>query len=356
VIDISQKTKKIKRKRVLRKKMVRDSSSPKPTSELKSHDPFREKRNKRYVQSVRVGKGINWYFFKADMDALSLFFMLALCISLIPMLVNITDVDNIGLPAILLFTIQGVGSYALMRYVLIPILKKRSVLNEGIVYKSFMIILVIGSLMIFTGLYFRDSMFISTVSLPVFFLSTICLVGGVGIGINKSIFSVVTFGIAIVLLTVNAVIGFQIYSVFNSFIFALSALVYLELCSANDRFKNIEERITMKPTESDGQTLVDYKIDFLRGFIKSFSISSAILTALLLFPVLFRLITTSFSLDGYALQLTESVEMGTVYIYLLPSAIAVMLLVIYRMMRYAIRNAANDESNEEKSEVNYTKY
>ena len=389
VIDISRIMKKVKKKRIKRKITVRDSSQMdtrqrrhagyaatrklKAPGELKSHDPFlvrsppykcgepagsplREKRQKRIVQSIRVDKGINWYFFKADMDVLSLLFMLIFCTSLTPMLVNITEVDEIGLPVILLFIIQGVGSYALTRYIGVPIFNKRSILKEGLVFKAFILILLIGFLMIFTGLYYRDSIFIKTVSLPLFFLSGMCLVGGVGIGINKSLFSVITFSFAILLLMGNAVMGIQKYSILNSIIFALSGLVYLELSSAADRLKNIEGRITMKPPESEGQTLVDYKIDFLRGFLKTFSKSSAILGILLLFPVLFRLITMAFALEGYALRLTESVEMGTVYIYLLPSAIAVMLLVIYRMMRYATRTASYDDTVEKIPEVEYSSF
>ncbi len=270
-----------------------------------------------------------------------------LAVSLVPLLKNITGGVAIDVSVALLFLLQAMGGYAVMTYVVLPLLRKRDAADEMLGYKmifgTFM-----GALAMFTlGIYYRNSTFITTVSLPVFSVSVLCLFGGMGIGMKRSFHSNLIFVIMLTMLVADGVMGVPVYSLFYTVLFAISSLLYVEVAGAEERLDGVKKRIVRSAPESDAKTHGDMKIAFLRRSSRFGAISALIILIIFLFPIIFKNMASLFGLGGYSLMLSESLEMGTVLIYLLPSAIAIMVLLIIRFIRLTDRLVSSDEAEPE---------
>ena len=313
---------------------------------------------------------------KINTQFLAIPLLCILSVSLVPLLDNITGGVEPNVSVALLFLLQAMGGYIVMTFVVLPLLRKRDgsdeILGYKIIFGTFL-----GALAMFAlGLYYRNSTFIATVSFPVFAISVICLFGGMGIGMKRSFHSYIIVVMMITMLVADAVMDIPAHSLFYSVLFASSSLLYVEVAGAGerlDRVKNcffeptprpcpksspkkeelvcisymMKKRIMQPTPESDAKTHSDMKIAFLRRSARFGAISVAIFLFILLFPIIFKNGASLFGLGGYALMLSESVEMGTILIYLLPSAIAVMVLLIIRFIRLTDQLVSSDGSEPE---------
>ena len=281
---------------------------------------------------------------KINTQFLAIPLLCILSVSLVPLLDNITGGVEPNVSVALLFLLQAMGGYIVMTFVVLPLLRKRDgsdeILGYKIIFGTFL-----GALAMFAlGLYYRNSTFIATVSFPVFSVSVICLFGGMGIGMKKSFHSYIIVVMMITMLVADAVMDIPAHSLFYSVLFASSSLLYVEVAGAGERLDRVKKRIVQPAPESDAETHRDLKITFLRRSARFGAISLTIFLFILLFPIIFKNGASLFGLGGYALMLSESVEMGTILIYLLPSAIAVMVLLIIRLIRLTDRLVSSDEA------------
>ena len=296
--------------------------------------------------SDKARKKTDQNLIRLNMNLISLFFLCVFAISLFSLVGNMTKGVKMSMPGMLLFVLQAIIGYVLIIHLVLPRARKRKVKIELLDYKIFFVVSVFVIIIVGIGWLFKGSAFIQIVSFPAFCISILCLIGGIGVALKRSLFSYTVFFTGLILLIVNAIMDMQDYSRLHSIIFALSGFFYLELTGAGERLSDIESRMIGSSPESDEQTLHNYKATFIRRFTKYCSISMGIFILILLFPLLFKFITASFSLKGYSLMLSESVEINTIYIYLLPASIALMILIIIKFIRFTnIHSPKKDEKH-----------
>jgi len=270
---------------------------------------------------------------RLDLNLISLFFLCVFAISIFSLTGSLTKGAKLNLSGILLFVSQAIIGYVCIIYLVLPWVRKLKGKPELLTHKVFFVasnlVLVITGI----GWLFRGSTFIRMVSFPALCISLLCLMGGIGVGLGKTLFSYTVFFSGLILLIIDSRMALPDYSLYHSIIFALSGLIYLELTGAVERSAGIGSRMKGAFPESDERTLYDHKVVFLKRFSKYCSITAGTFLLIMLSPLLFKIITAFFTLKGYLLMLSESVEINTLYIYLLPAGIAIMILVIIRFVR-----------------------
>ena len=282
----------------------------------------------------RFGRDVDRSLIRLNINLAALFFLSIFAISLFSLAGSLSGGAGVSMPAILLFILQAIIGYALIINIVLPRERRKKVKTELLDYKIFFVTFILVLFIVGVGWLFRESTFILIVSFPAFCISILCLMGGIGVALKRSLFSYTVFFSGLGLLIIDAIRDVQDHSLFHSMIFALSGFIYLELTGAGERLAEIGSRIDKKYSESDRRTLNNYKVAFVKKFTKYCSISAVIFVLIMLFPLLFKAITAIFALEGYPLMLSESVEIDTLYIYLLPASVAVMVLVIIKFIRF----------------------
>lgn len=264
---------------------------------------------------------------------ISLFFLISSFLALLPLLPSVMMDVGLTPAGILFFVFQGAGGYSAVRYLLLPRLRRTRSFQAAPGSWIYAGILALGTLMALGGWLFRDSLFIETVSLPVFFLSILCLAGGIGIGFERTSISYFVLTSVLGLLLADVIIGYRNYPVGSSLLLASTMLPYVEFAGATGRIGRMKNRLNLRNPETDSESVDDYRMSFLRRTLCCFAVVFPVMLLIVLLPSILRLAVNVWGLKGYPLELTRSIEMDTVYIFILPGALAVSIFLLVRTYR-----------------------
>jgi len=280
-----------------------------------------------------LGSKLDGILNSVSIEMIALFSLIMLFTALLPLLHNVMQDTPVSAARVLLFVLQGVGGYALVRFLALPYMKRRKNLHERLDSWIYMGIMLFGTAVAAIGWIFRETAFIATVSPRIFLLSILCLLGGMGIAFKRSPISYFILVSAMGLILADALTGYVGYSARSSLIFAVMAFIYYELSGASNRLRLLDERSKGRAPETDRDSLADYKVTFLRGLMRYGIVAVIILISIIMLPRLLRVSVEIWEMEGYPAMLSGSVEMGTVYIYLLPAALAASIMLFIRTYR-----------------------